>query len=800
MVLGVRMKTEKGPSIEADYVVHIVEVKPWPPSQSLRRLGSVVIHWEHSDGSCGFTNQAVPGNGRIEFNECFGLRENGDACIEFNLYEPRWDKGLKGQLLASVVLDLGAYGVIEKGLSISTPIHCKRTYRNAAQPLLLLKIEPASSSLRESVSSLMSEEYAEEASSTTDHDHDHDQSSPNAASSALNQKIAVNGSAKVGHREQATESSSSMDLSSDIEWISRRIGSHSLQSSAVKEADKRLRSNHREEEGIVAAGKRDARIRISSEASRAVMNRNSGGGSSTSAEELLVDGRTNSPPLNKRVEEEGEEEEENFENEVRNIYQVERMVLENGVASSTRRNHHVTGSISSERKVCRMETRSLVSEGRIQQLENRIKILEGELSEAAALEVSLYSVVAEHGSSTSKVHSPARRLSRLYFNANKQNPKSGRESASESIVSGLVLAAKACGNDVPRLTFWLSNAIVLRAMISKSFGDSTIQIRNSGKKKSSAVARRGGEKENLVDALEKAQGWIFSRIIESLWWQTFTPHMQCGGNGTRQQQGNFSVKLWKKAFKDACERICPVRGGGHDCGCLPILSKLIMEQLVARLDVAMFNAILRESDDEIPTNPLADPITDANVLPVPPGKPSFGAGAQLKNAIGNWSRWLTDLFGMDGDDKDEARSPKPFSLLNALSDLMMLPKDMLLTPSIRKEVCPTFGLPLLTWILNSFIPDDFCPDPVPAALLQALSTQDLEQDSIVNLPCEAAPIVFHPPSPATVLAGRSELNKSYTSDDELDQLNSPLKALTLRSSARTPICVRYQLLRQVWKE
>ncbi|KAL1564297.1 hypothetical protein AAHA92_06655 [Salvia divinorum] len=794
MVIGVRMKTEKRPSIEVDYVVHIVEVKPWPPSQSLRRLGSVVIHWERSDGSCGFTNQAVPGNGRIEFNECFGLRDNGDTCIEFNLYEPRWDKGLKGQLLASVVLDLGAYGVIDKDLSISTPFHCKRTYRNAAQPLLFLKIEPASS-LRESVSSLMSEEYAEEASSTTDHDH----SSPNATSSPLNQKIAVNGSAKVGHQEQATESSSSMDLSSDIEWISRRIESHSLQSSAVKEADERQSSNHREEEGIVVTGKKDAKIRLSSEASRAVINQHSGRGSSTSAEYLLVDGRTNSPPQNKTREnhEKRVEEEEQFENEVLNIYpQVEMhkgMTLENGVASSSRRNHHLTGSISSERKVCRMETRNLVSEGRIQQLENRIKILEGELREAAALEVSLYSVVAEHGSSMNKVHAPARRLSRLYFNANKQNLKSGRESASESIVSGLVLAAKACGNDVPRLTFWLSNAIVVRAMISKSFGDSQIQIRNSGKKKSSAVARRGGEKENLVDALEKAQGWIFSRIIESLWWQ-------CGGNGTRQQQGNFSVKLWKKAFKDACERICPVRGGGHDCGCLPMLSKLIMEQLVARLDVAMFNAILRESAEEIPTNPLADPITDANVLPVPPGKPSFGAGAQLKNAIGNWSRWLTDLFGMDSDDKDEARSTKPFSLLNTLSDLMMLPKDMLLTPSVRKEVCPTFGLPLLTRILNSFIPDEFCPDPIPAALLQALSTQDLEQDSIVNLPCEAAPIVYHPPSPATVLAGRSELTKSQTSDDELDQLNSPLKALTPRSSVGTSSCVRYQLLRQVWHE
>lgn len=40
-------------------------------------------------------------------------------------------------------------------------------------------------------------------------------------------------------------------------------------------------------------------------------------------------------------------------------------------------------------------------------------------------------------------------------------------------------------------------------------------------------------------------------------------------------QGNFSLDLWKKAFKDACERICPVRAGGHECGCLPLLSKLV---------------------------------------------------------------------------------------------------------------------------------------------------------------------------------------------------------------------------------
>lgn len=58
-----------------------------------------------------------------------------------------------------------------------------------------------------------------------------------------------------------------------------------------------------------------------------------------------------------------------------------------------------------------------------------------------------------------------------------------------------------------------------------------------------------------------------------------------------------------------------------------------MEQLVSRLDVAMFNAILRESAEEMPMDPISDPISDSMVLPIPAGKSGFGAGAQLKNAV-----------------------------------------------------------------------------------------------------------------------------------------------------------------------
>lgn len=68
--------------------------------------------------------------------------------------------------------------------------------------------------------------------------------------------------------------------------------------------------------------------------------------------------------------------------------------------------------------------------------------------------------------------------------------------------------------------------------------------------------------------------------------------------------------------------------------------------------------------------------------------------------VGNWSRWLTDMVGIDADDSsvdqhgsdydiksDKDGRPQSFPLLNSLSDLLMLPKDMLTDRSIRKEVC-----------------------------------------------------------------------------------------------------------------
>lgn len=42
-----------------------------------------------------------------------------------------------------------------------------------------------------------------------------------------------------------------------------------------------------------------------------------------------------------------------------------------------------------------------------------------------------------------------------------------------------------------------------------------------------------------------------------------------------QDQGNLSLDIWKNAFREACERLCPIRAGGHECGCLSVLPRLV---------------------------------------------------------------------------------------------------------------------------------------------------------------------------------------------------------------------------------
>jgi len=98
-----------------------------------------------------------------------------------------------------------------------------------------------------------------------------------------------------------------------------------------------------------------------------------------------------------------------------------------------------------------------------------------------------------------------------------------------------------------RLTFWLSNTVALRTIISRTVKDPsnpagsgrrrkteeeghgkiTASLRVNGlhpRKNENTALGYGGfgnwdDPQVLISALEKVEAWIFTRIIESIWWQ-----------------------------------------------------------------------------------------------------------------------------------------------------------------------------------------------------------------------------------------------------------------------------------------
>lgn len=48
------------------------------------------------------------------------------------------------------------------------------------------------------------------------------------------------------------------------------------------------------------------------------------------------------------------------------------------------------------------------------------------------------------------------------------------------------------------------------------------------------------------------------------------------------KKGIFSIELWKNTFFDAFSLLCPMRAKGHECGCLPVLARMVRTNVCAR--------------------------------------------------------------------------------------------------------------------------------------------------------------------------------------------------------------------------
>lgn len=197
MVLGIRSKSRKKVAIQIDYVIDVVEIKPWPLFQSPKPVQSVLLQWDNGGHGSGSFISGV-GDGSIEFSESFRLqvtllketsrkglvhyRYQKNSNLEFYLYEFRNDKGMKGQLLGSAVVNFSDCEIIKEPVTMSIPVNWKKSSKNLGQPLLYINVQPLgkeNEDVNGSVSGSVNGENEDEAeiASFTDDDADDDVSS-----------------------------------------------------------------------------------------------------------------------------------------------------------------------------------------------------------------------------------------------------------------------------------------------------------------------------------------------------------------------------------------------------------------------------------------------------------------------------------------------------------------------------------------------------------------------------------------------------------------------------------------------
>lgn len=156
MVLGIRGKSRKSAAVEVDFVIHVLEIKPWPSSQALKSVQSVFLQWENGDQASGSFFRNV-GDERIEFGESFrlpvvlykeksrkssasdGYQKNN---LEFHLSEPRKDKAAKGHVLGSAIINLADYANAVETTNVGVPLSLKKSSKCSAQPVLYVNVQP----------------------------------------------------------------------------------------------------------------------------------------------------------------------------------------------------------------------------------------------------------------------------------------------------------------------------------------------------------------------------------------------------------------------------------------------------------------------------------------------------------------------------------------------------------------------------------------------------------------------------------------------------------------------------------
>ncbi|KAF8057725.1 hypothetical protein HT031_005909 [Scenedesmus sp. PABB004] len=387
--------------------------------------------------------------------------------------------------------------------------------------------------------------------------------------------------------------------------------------------------------------------------------------------------------------------------------------------------------------------------------------LQDELLMAAAAEFAIYNAqraLLPGRSAARSVHAPARRIARTLVCLGRQDGLPFGLLALRQ-VSASVVAGR---GDIGGLAFWWTNSVHLRGFLQ------SLNLALASAADDDDDAPRHWAAAELVPRLLQQEKFIFDELVSYVWTHTFVPAV--AASRARPASMALAAGVVKRAGQEAAMRkwiaaleavAAQLRGLGRE-GHVSTLRHQVLLEVLKRMDVLIFHCLLAPppgSDDgsssggaPLPSpgasgggwgagdGPGPSPRPGAGVLfdPLNPNMPvlddsmlffgrgalSFGTGMHLKMAATRFQQWA---FGEGGMREIWANLPAQgqslFPLLRATSDLLMMPKDLLLEPGIREDMCDNLPLGTLVYMLTRFAPDDFSREGIPFEVLAALRAE-----------------------------------------------------------------------------
>ncbi|KAJ9518018.1 hypothetical protein QJQ45_004301 [Haematococcus lacustris] len=443
------------------------------------------------------------------------------------------------------------------------------------------------------------------------------------------------------------------------------------------------------------------------------------------------------------------------------------------------------------------------------------------------------------------VHGAARRLARTLVCLGPQQAPAFANHALRLIASSVECSA----GDPSGLAFWWSNLVQLRGLMQSSTLPASAALAGAVVPQALATEQRTFQLLLTIVWNELTAPAVVGGTNAS---QAAPVSGQPAGQATKQSpnissrrlQQEGAVKKWfegldkVKLFLQAISPMPALQDDNSQCssaGHMALLRSQLLLQCLRRLDLLLFFNLLATGPGAdsllIDYDPSASlwgaPDKPAPVLltaytPFSRGQLTFGSGMSVKMIVTRLQQWADGSGSAGAQDPASAAAmlattlpahpgmhslgssgsgmatPVLFPLLRAAADLLMMPKEMLMDPSIRRDCGQALSARTVLFILDNFQPDEYAADPISPDILAELREDNLQGGAAVGAvgmpPLTHMSTVYRPPAEdlltAKVHAGQ-EPGLEYDCDSE-DEL------VSMASAGLSGLASRYRLLHDLW--